>query len=89
MLRRRRRQQKVEQVGRNVIVSQPFSSARTGLPEAFGRTDRRGLPPEQAFDLAFPVDHAKNENILPFNAIDDDVFADGETAHPNAEVSVA
>lgn len=35
------------------------------------------------------MNHAKNENVLAFDTIDDNVFAHGEAARPDAEIIVA
>src|ERR1039458_3646923 len=49
---------------------------------------QRSLP-KQVFEVAFPMNHAKNENVLAFDAINDNVLTHGEAARPDAEIVVA
>ena len=44
---------------------------------------------EERTEIASPVNHSKDEHVLVFNAIDDQIFADGKAAGTNAQIAVA
>jgi len=44
---------------------------------------------EQCFDVTAPVYHMKNQHVLIFNAIDDDIFARGETSQAGTQILIA
>jgi hypothetical protein len=46
-------------------------------------------PPEQILNLASPMNHAKNQYIRAFDAIDNDVLAHNEAAQAHAKIIVA
>ena len=44
--------------------------------------------PEQCFDVTAPAYHMKNQHVLIFNAIDDDIFARGETSQAGTQILI-
>src|SRR5437660_12853536 len=45
--------------------------------------------PEQCFEIASSMHHAKNKNVLTFDTVDDDVLTRGDAARPGAEIFIA
>jgi hypothetical protein len=57
----------------------------TRAPAAQERTSL----PEQTSEISATMNRARNENVFPFDAVNDDVIAHRETACPFSEIAIA